>query len=156
MDWLFLSQLAIFFLYSKYLYNTYKSGVGNLKKDELYKSKFWTKFYIVGIVLGMGLGMLGGLVILFSFQYIFENIENAYFFGIHEDWKMLVFFIFIASFIFLITITKKKKDNNEDLIKVKCRYTANNILAQSINYQLDGYISIEDLRNIIEKEKTQV
>lgn len=106
MDWLFISQLIIFGVYVTLLYHTHKSGVGELKNGERLDSLFWTRFFQVGMALGIGLGMLGGLVILFSVTFIFKHIDEMNLW-VGTEWNTLVYLIFVASFIYLTTLIPK-------------------------------------------------
>lgn len=157
MDWLFISQLIIFGLYVTLLYHTHKSGVGELKNGERLDSIFWTRFFQIGMMLGIGLGMLGGLVILFSVTFIFRHIDEMNLW-VETEWNTLVYFIFVASFIYLTTvyskITKDKIIRNYKCdIKKYRNYTLNSVIHKVKHVINNGNISEEDLEQIIEEEQ---
>lgn len=156
MDWLFISQVAVFGLYCTFLYYTYKSGVGELKKGETLDNIFRTRFFQVGMILGVLLGTFGGLVILFYF-FVFNHIDDMDL-GVDREWNILVYFIFVASFIYLTFGNIKRY---KDKIIRNCSYdikehqncTINSIISNAKKISKNEVILMKDLEEIIEEEQ---
>ncbi len=157
MDWIFILQTLLFGLYITSIYNLEKSEVGELRKGEIYKNKFWTKFYLSILFSVIILGFLGGIFV-FTLIPIMSNIENLYFGGISNDWKIFTFLILIVSLISLIRLMNNhaKKELYRKYIQ-QINGTAysisSTILEKAIDRNLQGYISIEDLKKIVAMEQ---
>lgn len=160
MDWIFILQTVIFGLYITLIYNVNKSGFGRLKEGEIYISKFWSNLYTAALFLMLSSGIVGGIVVLSTVSAVFDSVYDLNFFEVSRDWKMFIFLMFLVSFINLIVFKideRKRKIEKKHIETVKGRAFAmsDTIMRKAIDRNLQGYISIADLKSIIEAEQKE-